>query len=65
MTVSRVQMDRLCGSSKVGQATAEPLWIHASCHIGSRLHAFYDKDFGELTILCAECQKPVIVVEVK
>lgn len=34
-------------------------YIHARCHIGGRLSAYYNAADGGLRLVCGECEKPV------
>jgi hypothetical protein len=40
------------------------IYFHGSCHLGGRIWAYYDKDAGQLTIECAECEMPIVTIDV-
>ena len=62
---TKAQLDEL---TKKGCAVSEctdthPLWIHSVCHPHAGLYAEYEN--GTIRIVCKECEKPVVEVEIK
>lgn len=53
-----------CGTSGC-EGEHDKIFIHARCHISSRLDCELNNRTGELRILCGECKKEVVQFQLK
>lgn len=62
--LTQADLNKLKCSTPGCTCSDEPMIFRSRCHIHAPTWSWYDKEDGTMTVICSECEKVIVVVQV-